>query len=614
MVLILLLSIQFILRQAVPILGESYYVLFDDAMISMTYARNLAEGNGLTWHPDSPPVEGFTNPLWTVLMAAVHVLPIHESKTSLAVMFANIPLLLVLMMLASRISEELKPGDTAARSLSAVLAGTYYGMAYWSLRGMEVGLMSVLVLWAFLLVLRMARETTPMRALSLCGVLVLLVLLRMDGVVPGLVLAAGAYWMMKGRVCTCMPIAMACFMGAALGVLTIWRHQYYGEWLPNTYYLKLTGAPLLERWGRGLRVLTDVLWQHLWWPLALSLFELFRAQRTRRMNKGALVAFTLFVVQCAYSAHVGGDAWEGLQLANRYICVAMPLLTLLAAHGLLRAVREFRDHPGLRVGLLRLAIIAASIEAIASAGRLLVIKDVSADIVPPALSASRYIVAASVAAIGLGLLIASRRFSEALGSAAHRHMFPERLARAFNGNAATLRALTAAALVLWLPLNFNAVQRWVYEGAAVESAEPDMLRLALYLRATTPPEATAAVTWAGTIPYFSRLHCYDFLGKCDPVIARMEQARDFYPGHNKWSFQHTVVKLRPSLIVQTPHNTKADIDLLLANNYRWMENTIFVRMDDPTLQSVRVSRDWTIQEELEETLIIAGGKKFLGFL
>ena len=63
--------------------GERYFVLFDDAMISMRYAKNLADGNGLVWNPGEDPVEGFTNPLWVIFMAVFHLLPISPSKMSL---------------------------------------------------------------------------------------------------------------------------------------------------------------------------------------------------------------------------------------------------------------------------------------------------------------------------------------------------------------------------------------------------------------------------------------------------------------------------------------------------------------------------------------------------
>ena len=44
--------------------------LFDDAMISMRYARNLAEGHGLVFNAGEY-VQGFSNPLMTLLMAAL---------------------------------------------------------------------------------------------------------------------------------------------------------------------------------------------------------------------------------------------------------------------------------------------------------------------------------------------------------------------------------------------------------------------------------------------------------------------------------------------------------------------------------------------------------------
>src|SRR5215470_16022330 len=45
--------------------------LIDDAGISFAYARNLAEGHGLVAQPGAPPVEGFSNPAWTLLVAAL---------------------------------------------------------------------------------------------------------------------------------------------------------------------------------------------------------------------------------------------------------------------------------------------------------------------------------------------------------------------------------------------------------------------------------------------------------------------------------------------------------------------------------------------------------------
>ena len=69
--------------------GVRYWWLADDAMISMRYARNLAEGLGLVWNAGER-VEGYTNLLWTLFMALVHLTPLPDSKTSLVVLLANV--------------------------------------------------------------------------------------------------------------------------------------------------------------------------------------------------------------------------------------------------------------------------------------------------------------------------------------------------------------------------------------------------------------------------------------------------------------------------------------------------------------------------------------------
>ena len=59
--------------------GTRYYILFDDAMISMRYAYNLAHGNGLVWNVGER-VQGFTNPLWVLYMAGLHLLPLEAGS------------------------------------------------------------------------------------------------------------------------------------------------------------------------------------------------------------------------------------------------------------------------------------------------------------------------------------------------------------------------------------------------------------------------------------------------------------------------------------------------------------------------------------------------------
>ena len=75
---------RYILATSFVIDGTRYYVLFDDAMISMRYAYNLAHGNGLVWNVGER-VQGFTNPLWVLYMALFHLLPLPPAQMGLAV-------------------------------------------------------------------------------------------------------------------------------------------------------------------------------------------------------------------------------------------------------------------------------------------------------------------------------------------------------------------------------------------------------------------------------------------------------------------------------------------------------------------------------------------------
>src|SRR5215468_3827839 len=51
-----------------------YWFLTDDGYISFRYARNLAHGHGLVFNPGHERVEGYTNLLWVLILAAGNLL------------------------------------------------------------------------------------------------------------------------------------------------------------------------------------------------------------------------------------------------------------------------------------------------------------------------------------------------------------------------------------------------------------------------------------------------------------------------------------------------------------------------------------------------------------
>jgi len=58
-----------------------HYVAFsaffiEDAAITFAYARNVVEGQGFATFPGGERVEGFSNPLWTFILAALYAVKI----------------------------------------------------------------------------------------------------------------------------------------------------------------------------------------------------------------------------------------------------------------------------------------------------------------------------------------------------------------------------------------------------------------------------------------------------------------------------------------------------------------------------------------------------------
>src|SRR5512141_1576323 len=134
---------QYVVASSFIINGTRYYVLFDDAMISMRYAYNLAHGNGLVWNIGER-VEGFTNPLWVGYMAVIHLLPLPLSQMSLPVQITGALLLGANLFFVRGIVEHF------TSSLPAMLAAVAFTAFYaplisWGLLGMEVSLLALVL-------------------------------------------------------------------------------------------------------------------------------------------------------------------------------------------------------------------------------------------------------------------------------------------------------------------------------------------------------------------------------------------------------------------------------------------------------------------------------------
>lgn len=318
----------FIGRTSFSYVGERYFVLVDDAMISMAYARNALRGEGLVWTTGGEPVEGFTNPLWTALMVPVNALPLADRHVSVVVQILGLVLMAATAWRVRALMRAHFAGAAASPAgwlPAAVLTAFYYPFAYWSMMGMETPLQALLAVLAVHLAYDVVFAGRD-RHLALFVVFALAYLVRMDMailvvVVGGWVAAHRGFRLRARR----SWLAGAAVLAAVVGGYQVFRLLYYGEWLPNTYHLKMGGVPLWLRLPRGARQLGYFLADHAVTALAFVAGVAAGLGRRSRILLPAL----LVLAYLAYNVWVGADAWEPPQhdlRANRFVAFVMPLV------------------------------------------------------------------------------------------------------------------------------------------------------------------------------------------------------------------------------------------------------------------------------------------------
>ena len=335
LVLSTLSYLAFIIGTSFEIKGERFFTLIDDAMISMRYAKHLAQGHGLVWNIGEPPVEGFTNFGWTLYMAFLHLFPFTASKISLMVMLTAMMILLANIMVVFKITETLTPEYNYAPAFSALITAFYFPLVFWSLRGMEVGLLTLLVNLALLLVIShlpshsyhsgTLRRAVPGKNKNLLVgiILALAILIRVDAIISAALIVF--YLLIKNKRDAIVPM-----ITIIITTLAIFYFQkiYFGDFLPTTYYQKVTGFSSFERVKHGVLVFNQFATRDTLLLFLFSLASLFfyRLQR----NREAQLLLGIFVAQCIYSIYVGGDYAEPeTNAANRFITQGMPALIIL---------------------------------------------------------------------------------------------------------------------------------------------------------------------------------------------------------------------------------------------------------------------------------------------
>jgi len=314
----LLIAILVLLFHQAFYLRELGYDAVDDAYISFRYAKNFARGHGLVFNIGER-VEGYTNFLWTVLLAPFILVGVEPGPAAMVLgsLFALATMVLIYAQFAQ------KPLVLALSLLFLAVDGSF---ALWS-----VGVMETAIFTFFLLsgILAYLDEGEDERSALLSGLLfALAALTRPEGVlVFAVTLFHRAFHrLLVERRFVARPDLLRIFSFLWLyGPYFLWRYNYYGYLLPNTFYAKVTTEGVSAQIARGFAHLRTFLGVHLGWLLiALALVPLLK----RKVDFAWSYLVLVVSVYLSYIVYVGGD-WS----VGRFFVPILPALYLLVAMG-----------------------------------------------------------------------------------------------------------------------------------------------------------------------------------------------------------------------------------------------------------------------------------------
>jgi len=290
----------------------------DDAYIFMRYADNWLAGHGPVFNPGER-VEGYTSFGWLAMLTGLMGLgiPGPAAVKVLAGLF-GVGTVVLTWLLGRRLGGERSWAGPGAAWLVA-LNGSFQ---FWHLAGaMETGALAACLAGGFYLLLGREGADKRHRGGELLGAGALFglgFLVRPEGALFAL---AGLAWLVfrKDRSWPRVFIFLAPLAALAGGQL-LFRLLYYGDWVPNTFYVK-TGL----NWRLAERGLGDLGWFLLFTapPLACLAAVRWRNQGRRLwpMLAGTAAYWLFFVI-------IGGD-W----MVFRLLVPTLPLVFVASALG-----------------------------------------------------------------------------------------------------------------------------------------------------------------------------------------------------------------------------------------------------------------------------------------
>lgn len=539
-----LTTIWLIARGSFDYAGIRGFTLFDDAMISMRYAYNLATSGVMEWSNSTGRVEGFTNLGWMLIMSiSIRLTNIYTAPLAVSVVSA----LMLLAGIAVLGKSQSKFNSVPLGLRLVALAGSF-SLVVWGVRGFETSLLFLLI--SSIYVLSTSHLFTAKTRFAIFGLVFLGVITRDDFAVFSILYATALVvfkllarrWVLSPW---SVPVTLAFSAVISFLAKAAFRYSYFSDILPNTYYLKVYGHDKIAVFARGLLSLYGNALSAFSPVLLVLLMCYFISRSTwvasflvEKELDSHLIAASLL----GYGAIVGGDAWEWSKLANRFICAALPFILL----NFIRYIEIYAKSTKISLPLRREALIdflpiyLLLLPAFLGFGYLYqsillrlshkftVLSDFS-----PRSAIQDWLL------VGICILILPMVWQSLIK---HR--------QSHRKNGAILLLPCVAILLLSQPLLLIAKAEFQDKGDIISIADDSRTALwSLNSKDLIPSGSKVVSLSAGNFPYYRPdLDFVDPLGKMDSKIAKSKPRWSFYPGHTKWDWDYTLSHYKPDYV------------------------------------------------------------------
>jgi arabinofuranosyltransferase len=300
----------------------------DDAFIYLRFARNISNGLGAVWNAGEPPVEGFTSPLYELLLVVLSQLGVTNVWLGA---WLGIAANAATLWLVWRLANLLNPDHGTDSFFTLVFLALSPSFIFWTTSGMETLLYTTLLVAAASALISFWRQ-------------------RVRAWLPGALFALAALARPEAAPLFCLTLIFELcrrlrqrerlldrdilLMGAAFLLIYApafaWRYWYFGYPFPNTYYAK-TGGSLVQVKGGIIYLLQTLLYAFGGSASVLPLLLLFVSKRPPSAVPAFYLAFLTFVSWLIVAAN-GGDHF----LDARFITPTLPFVFLLIGIGMSR--------------------------------------------------------------------------------------------------------------------------------------------------------------------------------------------------------------------------------------------------------------------------------------